>query len=128
MGLGRSARGSRRRKACTAHLCGIRDVLGRPSQAEVLPGQASRFRGGTNLRVLNSTHSLHLSWSAATEKGYSCPLRLTFRQALELGGNVSKGETGKLVVYANRITRTETDDKDDKTQREIPFLKCFNAE
>ncbi len=70
-------------------------------------------------------------WSAATTKGYSCPLWLTFRQALELGGNVRKGETGELVVYANRITRTETDDKGEELQREIPFLKgytVFNAE
>ena len=70
-------------------------------------------------------------WSAATEKGYSCPLWLTFRQALELGGNVRKGETGELVVYANRITRTETDDTGAESEREIPFLKgytVFNAE
>lgn len=70
-------------------------------------------------------------WSAATAKGYACPIWLTFRQALELGGNVRKGETGELVVYANRITRTETDDKGDETEREIPFLKgytVFNAE
>jgi antirestriction protein ArdC len=70
-------------------------------------------------------------WSAATAKGYSCPLWLTFKQALELGGNVRKGETGELVVYANRITRTGTDEKGDETQREIPFMKgytVFNAE
>ena len=46
-------------------------------------------------------------------KGYACPLWLTFKQALELGGNVRKGETGELVVYADRITRTETDTKGD---------------
>ena len=70
-------------------------------------------------------------WSAATAKGYACPLWLTFRQALELGGNVRKGETGELVVFANRITRTETDDAGAETEREIPFLKgytVFNAE
>lgn len=70
-------------------------------------------------------------WSAATEKGYACPLWLTFKQALELGGNVRKGEGGELVVYANRITRTETDDQGDEQLREIPFMKgytVFNAE
>jgi antirestriction protein ArdC len=48
-----------------------------------------------------------------------------------LGGNVRKGETGELVVYANRITRTETDDKGEEQEREIAFLKgytVFNAE
>ena len=48
-------------------------------------------------------------WSAATTKDYACPLWLTFKQALELGGNVRKGETGELVVHSNRLTRTETD-------------------
>ena len=42
-----------------------------------------------------------------------------------------KGEHGELVVYADRITRTETDEKGEETEREIPFLKgytVFNAE
>src|SRR5471030_407894 len=70
-------------------------------------------------------------WAAATTKGYACPLWLTFKQPLELGGNVRWGESGELVVYANSFTRTETDDKGEETEREIPFLKgycVFNAE
>jgi antirestriction protein ArdC len=70
-------------------------------------------------------------WSAAVAKGYSAPLWFTFRQAQELGGNVRKGEHGELVVYADRITRTETDAKGEEVEREIPFLKgytVFNAE
>jgi antirestriction protein ArdC len=70
-------------------------------------------------------------WSASVMKGYACPLWLTFKQALELGGNVRKGETGELVVYADRIIRTETNDKGEEAEREIPFLKgytVFNGE
>jgi antirestriction protein ArdC len=70
-------------------------------------------------------------WSAAVENGYVNPHWLTFKQALELGGNVRKGEKGELVVYANRITRTETDDKGDEVEWEIPFMKgytVFNAQ
>jgi antirestriction protein ArdC len=70
-------------------------------------------------------------WSAAVTKGYACPLWLTFRQAMELGGHVRKGETGELIVFASRITRTETGDAGEETEREIPFLKgytVFNAE
>jgi antirestriction protein ArdC len=69
-------------------------------------------------------------WAAATAKGYTCPLWLTFKQALELCGNVRKGETGELVVYADRMRRTETDAKGEEVDREIPFLKgytVFNA-
>jgi antirestriction protein ArdC len=70
-------------------------------------------------------------WSAAETKGYACPLWLTFKQAIELGGHVRKGEAGELVVYANSITRTETDAKGEETDREIPYMKgytVFNAE
>src|SRR3546814_17271979 len=35
---------------------------------------------------------------------------MTFRQARELGGHVRKGERGSLVVYDDRIRRTEIDD------------------
>jgi antirestriction protein ArdC len=70
-------------------------------------------------------------WSAAVAKGHASPLWLTFRQAFEVGGNVRKGERGELVVYADRITRTDTDAKGEEIERSIPFLKgytVFNAE
>ncbi|MBF0557082.1 MAG: DUF1738 domain-containing protein [Nitrospirae bacterium] len=70
-------------------------------------------------------------WSASVAKGYACPLWLTFKQALELSGNVRKGETGELVVFAKSFKRTETDDKGEEVEREIPFMKgytVFNAE
>lgn len=48
------------------------------------------------------------------------------------GGQVRKGEKGSLVVYANSVTRTETDEASgEETARNIPFLKSytvFNAE
>jgi antirestriction protein ArdC len=48
-------------------------------------------------------------WSDAIVKGYSAPLWMTFRQALELDAHVRKGERGSTVVYASKITRTGTD-------------------
>ena len=48
-------------------------------------------------------------WGAAADHGYACPVWMTFKQALELGGCVRKGEHGSLVVYASTFTRTETD-------------------
>jgi antirestriction protein ArdC len=57
---------------------------------------------------------------------------MTFKQALELGGHVRKGEHGSLVVYADRISRTERDEATgEEAEREIPFLKgytVFNVE
>jgi antirestriction protein ArdC len=65
-------------------------------------------------------------------KGYAAPIWMTFKQALELGGHVRKGEKGSLVVYASSITRTETHaDTGEESERDIPFLKgytVFNVE
>jgi antirestriction protein ArdC len=63
-------------------------------------------------------------WSEAIEKGYASSMWMTFRQASELGAHVRKGEKGTLVVYADRITRSETDAATgEDTAHEIPFMK-----
>ena len=107
---------------------GVRPWL-RPWNAEHAVGRISRplRHNGIPYKGINVV----MLWSAATIKGYACPIWLTFKQALELGGNVRKGETGELVVYANSITRTEANEKGEEIEREIPFLKgytVFNAE
>jgi antirestriction protein ArdC len=66
-----------------------------------------------------------LLWSEAVTRGFTSPTWMTFRQAIELGGHVRKGETGSMVVYANRITRTDTDENGAEVEREIPFLKSY---
>lgn len=70
-------------------------------------------------------------WATATEKGFSAPIWMTFKQAKELGAHVRKGEKGALVVYAGAIQRTETNDNGEDEERNIPFLKgytVFNVE
>ncbi len=71
-------------------------------------------------------------WGTSVERGFSSPYWMTFRQAGELGANVRKGEKGTLVVYANAISREETNEEtgEDVEQR-IPYLKgytVFNTE
>jgi antirestriction protein ArdC len=70
-------------------------------------------------------------WMEAMERGYSAPIWMTFKQALELGAHVRKGEKGSLVVYADTIYRSETDkDSGQETEVVIPFMKgytVFNA-
>ena len=71
-------------------------------------------------------------WASAMEHGFSAPIWMTFRQALDLGAHVRKGEKGSLVVYADRIRRTEVDEESgEELEREIPFMKgytVFNVE
>jgi antirestriction protein ArdC len=68
-----------------------------------------------------------LLWIAACERGYSAPIWITFRQALELGAHVRKGEKGSPVVYANKLTRTEQNDDGEDIERAIPFLKAYTV-
>jgi antirestriction protein ArdC len=68
-----------------------------------------------------------LLWSEAVARGFSSPIWMTFKQAAELGGHVRKGETGSIVVYASRFTKTETDGNGDEVERDIPFLKAYTV-
>lgn len=73
-----------------------------------------------------------LLWGEMLDRGYRSPTWMTYRQSAELGGQVRKGEHGALVVYADRIKRTEHDDATgEDVEREIPFMKgytVFNVE
>ena len=107
---------------------GVRPWL-KPWHAEHAAGRIMRplRQSGFSYKGINVV----MLWSASVTKGYASPFWLTFKQALELGGHVRKGESGELVVYADRITRTETNDKGEECEREIPFMKgytVFNAE
>jgi antirestriction protein ArdC len=71
-------------------------------------------------------------WASAMAQNFAAPIWMTFKQAMELDAHILKGEKGSLVVYADSITRNETDEKTgDEIEREIPFLKgyiVFNVE
>jgi antirestriction protein ArdC len=89
----------------------------RPLRANGIPYQ------GINVLML---------WSEAIENGYASPIWMTFKQALALNAKVRKGEHGSLVVYADKIIRTETDgETGEEAERAIPFMKgytVFNTE
>jgi antirestriction protein ArdC len=57
-----------------------------------------------------------LLWREAAAKGHAAPTWMTFKQALELDAHVCKGEHRSLVVYANSIAKTETNDKGKDTE------------
>ena len=76
-------------------------------------GYSDRAYSGVNVPLL---------WLTADERGYTDARWLTFKQALELGGNVRKGEKGTTVVFVSTIERK--DEKTGETVR-IPFLKAY---
>ncbi len=57
----------------------------------------------------------------AMERGYTSRYWVTFPQALELGGNVRKGEKSSMVVFWKLL-----EDKKDKS-RKIPLLRYYNV-
>ena len=66
-----------------------------------LPKNAKTHRNYSGVNIL-------ILWGAVIRKGYSCQHWLTFRQALDLGGSVRKGERGTVACYADRfIPRAE---------------------
>ncbi len=102
----------------------------RPWNAEHAAGRITRplrYNGQpyTGINVLSL-------WTSALAQNFTAPIWMTFRQAIELNAHVRKAEKGSLVVYANSVTRTETDEKTgDETDHEIHFLKgytVFNVE
>ena len=108
---------------------GVRPWL-KPWNAEHTAGRITRPLRGNGIPY-QGINVLMLS-SPAMEKGCPAPTWLTFNQAQELKANVRKGEKGSLVVYADKITRTETDtETGEENERAIPFMKgytVFNVE
>jgi antirestriction protein ArdC len=81
----------------------------------------ARYRG-INILIL---------WQAAEAAGYRSPYWMTFKQALEYGACVKKGERSTQIVYADRVTKTETNESGENVERSFSFLKAysvFNAE
>ena len=56
--------------------------------------------------------------------GYESPNWLTFRQAVQLGGNVKKGEKSSPVVFWKTMEVSDTES--DKTEK-IPFLRLYHV-
>lgn len=68
-----------------------------------------------------------LLWSEGMARGFVSPMWMTFKQALELGAAVRKGESGSTVVFASRFTKAEADGSGGEVEREIPFLKAYSV-
>jgi len=67
-------------------------------------------------------------WGAAIAGGFPTQGWLTFRQSIEAGGHVRKGETGTTVVFADRFVPEAERNRAAATgedPRAIPFLKTY---
>ena len=88
-----------------------------------LPHNAYSGRAYSGINIL-------ILWGAVIEAGWPSQGWLTFRQALEAGGNVRKGERGTTVVYADRfIPKGEADRaaREGGDAKAVAFLKSFTV-
>ena len=108
---------------------GIRPWM-KPWNAEHAAGKITRPLRHNGLPY--SGINVLMLWVEAVDRGYSAPIWMTYNQAQELKGQVRKGEKGSLVVYANAMTKTESDkETGEDIERKIPFMKgytVFNVE
>ncbi|MFN7028590.1 MAG: ArdC family protein [Sphingopyxis sp.] len=95
-------------------------------------------KGGASAALPHNAHSgraysginILILWGAVIEAGWPSQGWLTFRQALDAGGNVRKGERGTTVVYADRfVPKGEADRvaREGGDARAVAFLKSFTV-
>jgi len=88
-----------------------------------LPQNATTGRSYSGINIL-------LLWGAIAAEHYPRQAWLTFKQALELGGHVRKGERGTTVVYASRFIPKGEQAQAQETGEEprgVPFLKTYTV-
>ncbi|WP_431322995.1 ArdC family protein [Rhizobium sp. YTU87027] len=66
-------------------------------------------------------------WCEAIARGFSSATWMTFRQALEYGGAVRKGETGTTVVFASSFIRAKSAETGEDVEHDIPFMKAYTV-
>ena len=66
-------------------------------------------------------------WSEAIEKGYASPIWMTFKQALELGAHVRKGETARWSSMPTRSPAPKPTESGEEAERAIPFMKGYTV-
>lgn len=98
-------------------------------KAGVCPWKQPWTGGGSKMMPKNTTTgrpysgvNVLLLWARAQEAGYADAKWLTFKQALDAGGHVRKGEKGVRVVFVSTFEK----DGDNGPER-VPFLKAFTV-
>src|SRR3977135_1146956 len=84
-----------------------------------MPINAATRRYYTGINVL-------ILWSARDEHGFPSPQWMTFKQALDKGAYVRKGEKGTPVIFAKKLTFNEGDEDERKIFMHLLFyrLQC----
>ena len=96
---------------------------GRAKAGLGLPRNAASGRTYSGINIL-------ILWGAVIARGFPTQHWLTFRQALDLGGNVRRGERGTTICYADRFIPKDEIERAAKAGEQpeaVPFLKRFTV-
>lgn len=64
-------------------------------------------------------------WITSTEKGFTSPTWMTFKQAEVLGGHVKKGEHGTPICYADTVRKESMNDEGEQEVKQFSFLRSY---
>jgi antirestriction protein ArdC len=95
----------------------------------IKPWSASPGANAPRNAVSNRPYSgcnVVLLWIAQAA-GYRTPRFLTFKQALELGGNVRKGERGTKVYFVKQLQVRDQGADDSSSTRLIPMMREYTV-
>lgn len=68
-----------------------------------------------------------LLWGSASANGFASDRWLTFKQALDLGGNVRKGEKGTRIIFFKKLTVADRADPAGEAEKQIPMLRTYTV-
>lgn len=66
-------------------------------------------------------------WATSAEQGFQSPYWMTFNQASSMKASVRKGERGTMVVYADKLSKEQSNEKGELETKYIPFLKSYTV-
>lgn len=61
------------------------------------------------------------------DSGYANRMWITFKQTVQLGGRVRKGEHGTQITFTNVTKKLEEDGEGNEVEKTIPFLKAYSV-
>jgi antirestriction protein ArdC len=68
-----------------------------------------------------------LLWIEAMRKGFGSPKWMTYNQALQMGGQVRKGERGSMVVFTKPLEFIQTDEAGAEVEKNIRLLRRYTV-
>jgi len=87
-------------------------------------GPMPRRANGDYYRGIN----VLLLWQAAGDRGFTADRWMTFKQALELGGAVRKGEKSTRIVFFKALDRTAIDQQTgEEVATKVPMLRTYSV-